>query len=106
MTDSNATLFPCPWCGKQPTNDQYASGGTVKGHEHWNTRATLGAGECATCTERQGYYLDAETIRNQQEHIAELEKLVRDMFADDKCFRNKRGWYRKRMKELGIEVES
>lgn len=30
--------------------------------------------DCSTCTERQGYYLDAETIRNQQERIAELER--------------------------------
>ena len=30
-------------------------------------------GRCSDCTERQGYYLDAETIRNQQEHIAELQ---------------------------------
>jgi hypothetical protein len=28
---------------------------------------------CSDCTERRGYYLDAETIRNQQERIAELE---------------------------------
>lgn len=30
--------------------------------------------DCTTCIERQGYYLDAETIANQQEHIAELER--------------------------------
>jgi hypothetical protein len=29
--------------------------------------------DCETCTERRGYYMDAETIANQQEHIAELE---------------------------------
>lgn len=31
-------------------------------------------GKCSECKERQGYYLDAETIRNQQERIAELER--------------------------------
>lgn len=31
-------------------------------------------GKCSECKERQGYYRDAETIRNQQEHIAELER--------------------------------
>lgn len=29
--------------------------------------------DCETCTERRDYYLDAETIQNQQERIAELE---------------------------------
>jgi hypothetical protein len=28
---------------------------------------------CSDCTERRGYYLDAETIRNQQERIRQLE---------------------------------
>jgi predicted RNase H-like nuclease (RuvC/YqgF family) len=32
--------------------------------------------DCATCTERQGYYLDAETIANQQQRIADLEGQV------------------------------
>ena len=45
-------------------------------------------------------------IEQQQERISELESLVRDMFSDDKCFRNRREWYRKRMKELGIEVSA
>ena len=34
------------------------------------------AQECATCTERQGYYLDAETIANQRQRIADLEGQV------------------------------
>ena len=29
-------------------------------------------GKCSECKERQGYYLDAETIQRQQERIAEL----------------------------------
>jgi len=37
--------------------------------------------DCKTCTERQGYYLDAETIANQQEHIAEL-KCVNSEYMD------------------------
>ena len=56
----------------------------------WNTRAAVTGydfamavhdgnlwGKCSECKERQGYYLDAETIRNQQERIAELEAVVR-----------------------------
>lgn len=31
-------------------------------------------GKCESCTERKGYYIDAETIQGQQEHIAELER--------------------------------
>ena len=51
--------------------------------------AELGYRKCATCTERQGYYLDAETIRNKQEHIAELESLVRDLWDGYDCFQCK-----------------
>ena len=39
--------------------------------------AELGYRKCSECKERQGYYLDAETIQRQQESIAELEGLVR-----------------------------
>ncbi|MBQ9000489.1 MAG: hypothetical protein IJ087_01395 [Eggerthellaceae bacterium] len=55
--------------------------------EAWNTRAAVTDydfamavhdgklwGKCSECKERKGYYLDAETIRNQQEHIAQLER--------------------------------
>ena len=55
----------------------------------WNTRAAVTDhdfamavhdgnlwGKCSECKERQGYYLDAETIRNQQERIAELERAL------------------------------
>ena len=38
--------------------------------------------DCSTCTERQGQYLDAETIRNQQERIAELEREGAAAFYD------------------------
>ena len=33
-------------------------------------------GKCSECYERKGFYLDAETIHNQQEHIAQLEQAV------------------------------
>lgn len=39
-------------------------------------------GKCSECKERQGYYLDAETIQRQQERIAELEAENRRMSAD------------------------
>ena len=34
--------------------------------------AELGYRKCSECKERQGYYLDAETIQRQQESIAKL----------------------------------
>ena len=53
----------------------------------WNTRAAVTDhdfamavhdgnlwGKCSECKERKGYYLDAETIQRQQEHIAELQR--------------------------------
>ncbi len=40
--------------------------------------------DCTTCAERQGYYLDAETIASQQEHIAELER-DRDYWRNAFC---------------------
>ena len=43
-------------------------------------------GKCSECTERRGYYLDAETIQRQQEHIAELraekERVVSELGAE------------------------
>lgn len=54
--------------------------------EAWNRRAAVTEhdfamavhdgelwGKCSECTERQGHYLDAETIQRQHEHIAQLE---------------------------------
>jgi hypothetical protein len=40
-------------------------------------------GDCSTCTERQGYYLDAETIANQQEHIAQLEARISELSREN-----------------------
>ena len=34
-------------------------------------------------TERKGYYLDAETIANQQEHIKQLEAQVRELAREN-----------------------
>ena len=103
------------------------------------------AQECSTCKERQGYYLDAETIQNQHEHIAELmrenerlrlagyeivyhdgakriadlERLVRDCLSADchvcvaymdehpcKHIEESGCGLLRRMKDLGIEVDS
>ena len=89
--------------------------------------------DCSTCSERQGHYLDAETIHAQQAHIdrlldlngklcaevnaqavriRELESLVRDMdyclrgrmCCDDCAIRPCR--IGERMRELGLEVDS
>ena len=48
-------------------------------------------GKCSECKERQGYYLDAETIQRQQERIAELE-------------RERGEWQYKFCKESGLHV--
>ena len=32
MSDSNATLAPCPWCGKQPTLKPWIDGGVCMIH--------------------------------------------------------------------------
>ena len=63
--------------------------------EAWNTRAAVTDhgfamavhdgklwGKCSECKERQGYYLDAETIQRQQERIAELEREGAALFYD------------------------
>lgn len=118
-----------------------------KAIEAWNTRAAVTDhdfamavhdgdlwGKCSECKERQGHYLDAETIRNQQERIAELERerdewqlkcceeaglhashvfqrdeLIRDMWAGIVHEHSQGGFpdmglMEKRMRELGIEV--
>ena len=116
-------------------------------HERWNRRAAVTDydfamavhdgelwGKCSECKERQGYYLDAETIQRQQERIAELER-ERDewqlkcceeaglhashVFQRDELIRDlwvgivrehpqggfpDMGLIEKRMRELGIEV--
>ena len=82
---------------------------------------------CSECKERQGYYLDAETIQRQQEHIAELEAenrwqsaylymttgandkledLVLDLYCQllNAYDAKELGEFVERMKELGIEV--
>lgn len=106
--------------------------------EAWNTRAAVTDhdfamavhdgnlwGKCSKCKERQGYYMDAETIRNQQEHIAELtverdayfemvkrvqadcdarDELIRDMMpfmCEDDGIKG----IEARIRELGIEVD-
>ena len=38
--------------------------------------------DCATCTERQGYYLDAETIQSQQAHIDKLLRINGELCAE------------------------
>lgn|GEM_PF-3609597 len=61
----------------------------------WNTRAAVTDhdfamavhdgnlwGKCLACKERQGHYLDAETIHRQQEHIAKLEREGAAAFYD------------------------
>lgn len=40
------------------------------------------AQECASCTERQGYYADAETIQSQQAHIDKLLSLNGELCAE------------------------
>lgn len=87
-------------------------------------------GKCSECKERRGHYLDAETIRNQQEHIAELtverdayfemvKRVQADCDARDALIRDlwtaitwmhgmsdaKRDELRRRLEEFGIEVE-
>ena len=94
--------------------------------------AELGYRKCSECTERQGYYLDAETIQRQQEHIAKLtierdayfemvkrvqadcdarDDLIRDMARELRGL-NDGGVptdcmeYERRMRELGIEADA
>ena len=63
--------------------------------------------DCSTCAERQGYYMDADTIQRQQERIAELKSLVRDMGREIRSI-NDGGIptdcleFEKRMHELGV----
>ena len=80
----------------------------IDGAIHWITGVSeLHYARYVNGEERKAEYVELDGVKFvSEQRIAELEKLVRDMFADDKCFRNKRGWYRKRMEELGIEVES
>ena len=87
--------------------------------------------KCSECKERQGYYLDAETIKRQQERIAKLtverdayfemvkrvqadcdarDALIRDMWAGIVREHPQGGFpdmglMEKRMRELGIEVD-
>ena len=92
--------------------------------------AELGYRKCSECTERQGYYMDAETIQRQQEHIDKLkalngelcaeineeatgrierDELIRDMWAGIVREHPQGGFpdmglMEQRMRELGIEV--
>lgn len=90
--------------------------------------AELGYRKCSECKERKGYYLDAETIQRQQEHIAKLtverdayfemvkrvqadcdarDALIRDLY--NSLWTVSEAWaydlYAKRIRELGIEVD-
>ena len=88
--------------------------------------------KCSECKERQGYYLDAETIQRQQERIAKLtierdayfemvKRVQADCDARDELIsdmaRELRGLndggvptdcmeYERRMRELGIEADA
>lgn len=65
--------------------------------------------DCTTCAERQGYYLDAETIANQQEHIAELENaynMLQSQFDITRERWMKRGAYIAKQRERIAELES
>lgn len=93
--------------------------------EAWNTRAAVTDHDCGKCKERQGYYLDAETIQRQQERIAELqvkvaywvgqydnaidERDVRDVLIRDMmpfmCEDDGIERIETRIRELGIEVD-
>ena len=59
--DQDCRLFECPGTKhyRDTVDDAVAD---------WNAMR-----RCSDCTERQGYYLDAETILNQQERIRQLE---------------------------------
>ena len=98
----------------------------------WRVYVPKGS-ECPECKEHQGYYLDAETIQRQQEHIAELqakvaywvgqydnalderdarEALIHSLFSTMNTLRinghaptgRQLDHYERRMRELGIEV--
>lgn len=69
--------------------------------EAWNRRAAVTDhdfamavhdgelwGKCSECRERQGHYLDAETIRNQQESIAELRRATEHYRLEIICYEN------------------
>ena|GEM_PF-1538254 len=108
-----------------------------KAVEAWNTRVAVTEadfaravhdgelwGKCSECKERQGYYLDAETIQRQQEHIEKLtverdayfemvKRVQSDCDARDELIRDM--WpfvladgaseaFAERMRELGIEA--
>ena len=93
--------------------------------EAWNTRVAVTDHDCGKCKERQGYYLDAETIQRQQERIAELqvkvaywvgqydnaidERDVRDVLIRDMmpfmCEDDGIERIETRIRELGIEVD-
>lgn len=129
--------------GEKPEDSPWAMELRARLVEKWNTRVAVTDndfamafhdgelwGKCSECKERQGYYLDAETIQSQQEHIAELERerdewrlkcceeaglhashvfqrdeLIRDLYENlwthkPKCAEA----FAERMRELGIEV--
>ena len=103
--------------------------------EAWNARVAVTDHDCGECKERQGYYLDAETIRNQQERIAELtierdtyfemvkrvqadcdarDELIRDMWEDlvglqggyeELGYQTSLPEFAERLREFGIEVD-
>ena len=79
------TGSPRVWCVDCRCNTG-GKGDDAEAIEAWNTRVAVTDhdfamavhdgelwGKCSECKERQGYYLDAETIQRQQERIAELE---------------------------------
>jgi hypothetical protein len=66
-------------------------------------------GKCESCTERRGYYMDAETIQNQQEHIAELENvysLLQSQFDITRERWMKRGEYIAKQRERIEKLEA
>lgn len=140
VEDSGVAFGWCPMCNvkTRPSTDERVA------VERWNTRVAVTDhdfamavhdgnlwGKCSECKERQGYYLDAETIQRQQERIAKLtverdayfemvkrvqadcdarDALIRDMWAGIVREHPQGGFpdmglMEKRMRELGIDLD-
>ena len=103
-------LKPCPFCG----GEAETSAGIIIGGKNENVTV-----ECAICNAKvfdifEANAIEAWNTRTYEEHIKQLEQLVRDMYENliwadgilvTRGFMTDSGILSERMEELGIKVE-
>lgn len=116
MTDSNATLLPCPFCGSENAfvlapDEKFSvwhvrcidcDGGIIEETreqviEAWNTRATLGAGEC----EESMLYFNLDDEESDKRVIVRVSELVRCLKHFREAILSNGGDYEHDMREIG-----